>query len=367
MKFHISKDQLLDSLNIVSKGTSSRSTLPILSGIHIKAEAESVIFTTTDLEISVQHKTTSLVEETGEIVVAAKLFSEIVRSLPDAAIYCSLNESLFSIDCLDSKFVLNTMDPKDYPGFPDISNIEFTEIDADNLPSVVKKVHKAVSKDETRAVLSGILLKIESENLSLIATDSYRLAIANSKISNPQNVEIEIIAPGNIFEEATRLMKSEEKMSIGFTEAQIVFSFGNSKFISRKIEGNYPNYKQIIPSEKSITATFNRQSFIDSVKRAALLSKDHPQIKIEFLSDIQAINISSRANDVGEAKESIEAKIDGESLVIAFNPQYLLDGLSSISSSEVIFEAINHQKAGVLKATGEEDFFYLTMPVKADN
>jgi DNA polymerase-3 subunit beta len=231
---------------------------------------------------------------------------------------------------------------------------------------MVKKVSKAVSKDESRAVLTGVFLKVETETLQMVATDSYRLAIVKDILTAPVEEGIEVIVPGEILDEVARLAATGEDISIKEAENQIVFTFQNTVFITRKIEGSYPNYEAIIPTESSSTAVISTAVLLSAVKRAAITAQTHTPIRFS-LSDIgQTIEISSQTQDVASAREKIPAQIEGEPLTIGFNHQYILDGLNAIQTNELIFEAQNPLKPGIFKSVGDDHFFYLTMPVRID-
>ncbi len=363
MRFSISKNDLVNALTIVSKGRSGRSTLTILSGIYVQVLNGSVVLRATDLEISVTHQTEALVQEEGETVVPGKHFLDIVKSLPDAAIECYTQGSLFNIVCMNSKFSLGTMEAQDFPAFPAVAINSRVSLDSNTLSTMVKKVSKAVARDESHLVLTGINMTIESGSLKMVATDSYRLAVAEARVD--ESIEdFSLLIPGSTFDEVCRLIPAGETLTIGYSDNQIVFSFGSSTFITRRLEGNYPNYKQIIPSEKSITAIINNKELSDAIKRASLVVQEYKQVSLLFSVEEQKLTISSKAADFGGAVETLEANIEGEDIEIGFNFQYVMDGLSAMDTENVIFEASKPLRPGVFKADGGDNFFYLSMPVK---
>ena len=234
------------------------------------------------------------------------------------------------------------------------------------LASMIKRVSKAVSRDESRAVLTGILFKVKSNTLQLVATDSYRLAVVKKELEDFLSDDFELIVPGSVFDEISRLSINEKELIIKDSDNQIVFSFGETIFITRKIEGNYPNYEQIIPSQKALTAIIETDTLLAAVKRAAILAQSHTPIRLSFSTITQTIEISSSTQDVGGANEKISAQIEGEDLEIGFNHQYILDGLVSIQNEELLFEAQTALKPGIIKSVSDDSFFYLTMPVRLD-
>lgn len=362
MKFSISKSDFMKALQIVSKGKSGRSTLPILSGIYICANDGILTFHSTDLEINVKHEVEALVEEPGETVVPGKLIQNIIKSLPEAAIQCTLLGEIFEISCMNSKFNVTTMNPKDFPSFVDLNCASTIELPAEPVSKMVRKVSKAISHDESHVILTGIYLQVDDSHLVMAATDSYRLAMAEMTLEGHEG-RFDLVIPGSTFEDVCKLAVKEETLEIGYNDNQIRFTFGNSTLITRKIEGNYPNYRQIIPSEKTVTAVIERASFLDAVKRISIMAQEYMQIKLEIKPEIQQVIVSSRVADLGGAEEFLDAQIEGEEITIGFNYQYLMDGIDSIDSDEVIFEANKPLKPGVLKNVGEEQFLYLSMPV----
>ncbi len=324
------------------------------------------MFHSTDLEINVRHEVSALVEEPGETVVSGRLITDIVKSLPDAAIQCSVESDRFNISCMNSSFSMTTMSPKDFPSFPDLQCEDSIELPAASISKMVKKVSKAISRDESHVILTGIYLQADGEELTMAATDSYRLAMCELKIEGHEG-QFELVVPGTTFDDVCKLAGKEETIEIGYNDNQIRFKFGNSTLITRKIEGNYPNYRQIIPVEKTVTATIDTKAIVDAVKRVSIMAQEYMQIKLQVIPDTQQIMISSKAAEVGGAEEVIDAQIEGEEIAIGFNYQYLMDGLVSIDSDEVVFEANKPLKPGVLRNIGGEKFFYLSMPVSIGN
>jgi DNA polymerase-3 subunit beta len=367
MKLTVDKAQLAQSLTMVSKGMSSRSTLPILSGIHIETQGGSLVFRTTDLEVSIQHSIPVLVEEEGATVVPGKLFSDIVKSFPEAAVTLSQEGDELTVSCLDSRFIIHTLNPNDFPLFPQINSRAAATIPSDVFVSMAKKVIKAVSRDESRAVLTGVLMKMEGADIQMVATDSYRLAISRMNLEDPVSESFNLIVPGAILDEIRRLAVVQKYITISDSENQIVFSFGDTTFITRKIEGSYPNYEAIIPTEKNITAVIETSVVFDAVRRAAITTQSHTPIRLIIDPDAQLITVNSSTQDVASAQEKVAAKIEGEMLEIGFNHQYIIDGLAAIDTEEVYFEAQSMMKPGIFKTVGDEYFFYLTMPVRLES
>jgi DNA polymerase-3 subunit beta len=366
MKLTIERTQLLQSLTVVSKGMSSRSTLPILSGIHLETQGGSLVFRTTDLEVSIQHSAAVLVEREGATVVPGKLFGDIIKSFPEAAVTLTQDDDTLTVNCLDSVFTIHTLSPADFPLFPQFDSKVAGTIPSNTFSTMVRKVVKAVSKDESRAVLTGVLVKMDGNELQMVATDSYRLAITKAHLDTPVEEPSALIVPGDMLDEIRRLSTAQDDVTISDSENQIIFSFGDTTFITRKIEGSYPNYEAIIPTEKNTTAVIETELILNAVKRVAITAQAHTPIRLSLDPDIHLMTISSQTQDVASAQEKVAAQIEGAPLEIGFNHQYIIDGLAAVDTETVCFEAQSMLKPGIVKAIGEEYFFYLTMPVRIE-
>lgn len=363
MKFSIAKTELTDILNIVLKGMASRSTLPILSGILVDAAADKVTFQTTDLEISIRHIAAANVTEEGRAVIPGKLFADIVKSLPDAAVTVTSYQEQTEISCLGSSFSLSSLNPSDFPYFPEVSADKTIVLPSSDLAAVIKRVGRAVSRDESRAVLTGVQLTLEGSNARFIATDSYRLAVANMTVEGQEFEPFTAIVPGKVFEDVSKLAASGENVTIGFTDNQIVFEFGSTVFVSRKIEGNYPNCMQLIPADHAVSVRIDTAALVTAIKRVSLLAQAHSPIHFKFSEGDQDCTVSAKTADVGGAQETVDAQVEGEDIEIAFNHQYVLDGLAAVEG-ETLIELQTSLKPGIIKQSGDDNYLYLAMPVR---
>jgi DNA polymerase-3 subunit beta len=364
MKLSIARSELLDALTVVSKGMSSRSTLPILSGIFISASNGFLNLQSTDLEVSVKHTVPCLVEDDGQSVVPGKLLNDIVRSLPEAAVTLETDGDLVIVRCQHSSFTVRTLKPEDFPKFPELSVLKKIRLPSSLLASMVKRVSKAVSRDETRAVLTGVLVVVEGPSIRMVATDSYRLAVSEVILEQSPEEDMEVVVPGRALEEVTRIATTVEEISLGTTENQVVFEFGETVFVTRRIEGSFPNYKQLIPKEKSTSVVVATEEFSSAVKRVSLMALHNSPLKVAVSSEDQTLSLSANTQDVGEASEDVMVKSEGGDVEIAFNHAFLTDGLNSITSETVTLEVQNALKPGLLRSQGEDDFLYLLMPVR---
>lgn len=364
MKLSIARSELLDALTVVSKGMSARSTLPILSGILITAEDGAAVLQSTDLEVSIKHTVPALVEAQGSTVVPGRLINDIVRTLPEAAVTLETDGEMMVVRCQQASFTLKTLNPADFPKFPEVEVAHSVSLPADLITSMVRKVGKAVSRDETRAVLTGVMLVMEGPSLRMVATDSYRLGVAEMILDQPPSEDMEVVVPGKALDEVTKIASGSEKVLLGTSENQIVFAFGETTFVTRRIEGSFPNYKQLIPKETETSVTIPTDEFMAAVKRVSLMALHNAPLKLSVSVEDQTLSLSAATQDVGDASEDVMVKAEGKDVDIAFNHSFLMDGLVSSGEETLSLEIVSALKPGLLKSLGSAEFLYLLMPVR---
>ena len=364
MKVSIARSELLDALTVVGKGMSARSTLPILSGILFRASGGEIQMQSTDLEISVRCTVPALIENEGDIVLPGKLLSDIVRNLPEAAVTIETDGETAHIRCQQSSFTIRTLHSTDFPKFPEVVVGKSITLPSATMVAMVRNVSRAVSRDETRAILTGILLVIEGPSVRMVATDSYRLAVREIVLEKVAGEDVEVVIPGKALEEVVRLAGDSEEIKIGVSENQVVFEFGSTVFVTRRIEGNFPNYKQLIPKECETEATLSGEELTSAVKRVSLMALHNSPLKISVNIADQTLSLAATTQDVGDASEDLMVKAEGKDVEIAFNHGFLMDGLASAGAESVRLEIQNPLKPGLLKTVEDEGFLYLLMPVR---
>ncbi len=362
MRFSINQAELRDALAVVSKGSSTRSTLPILAGVYLKVENTELILQTTDLELSIRLVVPALVDEPGETVAPAKLITDIVKTLPDQAVTIETTDSGMNIFCGSTTFALKTLNPTDFPSFPEVEAEQEANFPFNIFGNMVKSVAKDVSRDETRAILTGVLISQTGNELKMVATDSYRLAVASTTLEQ-SGEDFEAVVAGPFLNEIASLPNSTDPIHIALSENQVIISYRGTTFINRRIEGTFPNYRQLIGGERLTRVKVDVQSLIAAVRRVSLLSNKISPIQLNVDADAGVITCMTSSQDVGNAQEALESKIEGESVSIAFNHQFLLDGLASVKTDNVFIDLAGSMKPGILRST-EEDFLYLIMPVR---
>ncbi len=366
MKFSVARGELADALNVVSRGLSSRSTLPILSGILVTANPSGeVTFQTTDLEVSIK-ETLSLaaIDKPGASVIPGKILTDIVRSLPEAAVTIDVDKEMAAVTCLQSSFALRTLDADDFPRFPDITSDKMVSLPAVKVKEVVRHVSKAVSRDETRPVLTGILLTVDGPVIKMVATDSYRLAVKEGELEGEGAGNIEVVIPAKVMEEVARTTDDSDVISLGLTDNQAIFSFGRTVFVTRRIEGTFPNYRQLIPKDTETTVTLARADFVAAAKRVSLLAQHNTPLRLTVKAEDQTLGLSATTHDVGDASEDLMVQVAGSDIEIAFNHAFLLDGLAAAEGDTVTVSIVSPLKPGVLTSPQDEGFLYLLMPMR---
>jgi DNA polymerase-3 subunit beta len=364
MKVSIARGALLEALSTVSRGLSSRTTLPILSGVHLSASGDTVVFQATDLEVSIKTSAVGKIDTPGQTVVPGKLLTDIIRSLPEAAVTIDTTEAgSAAITCGQSSFKIKTLAAEDYPKFPDVDPADSVTLPTDVFTVVVHQVSRAVSRDETRPILTGILMVVEPGNLKMVATDSYRLCVKEVAVAEV-SAEIELVVPGKAMEDVAKLAGNADSLTIGVAENQVVFSFQETTFISRRIEGSFPNYRQLLPKEHTTRAVVDRGEFLDAIKRVSLMAVHNAPLRLSVSVKEHTLTLSATTQDVGEAAEDVPVTPEGEDVEIAFNHGYLLDGVSIAEGDTIAIEVTSPLKPGVLKPAEGDGFTYLLMPVR---
>ena len=364
MKFTVSQSALARALSIVGKGISSGSTIPMLSGVCLRAEGGTVELRTTDLTISVKNSIAANVEEEGATVVSAKVLANIVKNLPDAAVSITTEQGIVKIACQSSSYRLNALEARDFPEFPVFEFDQTVVLPIQLLSTMVSKVYKATSKEVTRPILAGILLTVEDNTVRLVATDFYRLVVCDtnretSSLARP----FEAVIPGSVFYNVLNLPVDADDVVIGLTDNQAVFSLGETTYVSRRLAGSYPNYKQLLPSTYNTAARVNVADISSALRRVSAIASASTSLRFEIDGDSSAIGLYSTATDAGEAYAAVPCEVEGNSLSIGLNYHYLLDCVSALSEyGELSIELQDKAKPGIFKAYGDINYLCLIMP-----
>ncbi|MBO7675228.1 MAG: DNA polymerase III subunit beta [Atopobiaceae bacterium] len=366
MKFTVSQSALARAISVVSKGIGAQAVLPILAGVHIRAQAGSIECQTTNMNISIRHVIPANVEEEGATVLSGKILTNVVKNLPDSAVTFDDTSGSMSITCEKSRFRLNALDAADFPEFPALELDRSVELPSALLSSMVDKVYKVTSKDTSRPILAGVLLTVEDNTIRLVATDSYRLAVCDTNTQTAGvDAKFEVIVPGGTFHDVLTLPSMTETITIGLASSQIVFDFGSTTYVSRRIEGNFPNFRQLLPATCNCTVRLDAASLAQALRRVSVIATSNPSVRFDVDADGGLLKLSASSPDQGESTELIDVEVDGASMSIALNFHYVLDCVSaSAQDKDVALELLSSMQPAVFKSYANINYLYLLMPVR---
>ncbi|MBP7835914.1 MAG: DNA polymerase III subunit beta [Candidatus Omnitrophica bacterium] len=361
MKFKVEKDVLLAGIQTVQNVITSKATLPILSNILIETQQNNLRLTATDLDIGISCVIPVDIQEQGAITLPAKRFSDIIKELPAHAVSITTKKNnQINIETELCQFKIMGLAREEFPKLPEFKDKEVIKIDQSLLKHILNLTAFAVSVDETRYVLNGILFKINKNTLTLVATDGKRLAIAEKKLNYTPEKDLSIIVPIKTVQELNRNLKDEGELSLILGSNQVLFDLGGVVVISRLIEGEFPDYKQVIPPACENKVRLGREEFLLAVRRAALLSTpDYQAVKMEVFKN--KLVISKSTPDVGESREELTVAYTGKELAIGFNPGYLIDVLKNLHEDMVELELTDSEKPGVIRISG---YVYIVLPMR---
>jgi DNA polymerase-3 subunit beta len=377
MKFRCERDELLEAVQFASRAISNRATLPVLSGLRIEAgERGEVAIAATDLELTMETSFKAGIDEPGKAIVPGRLFGEMARSLGAGQVSLASGDGDLEIGSGRGQFRVKALAPDDYPALPiedrpDEGAGVSIEIDREALAIALNQVVRSASGDESRQILTGVLWEVESGSLTLAATDSYRLAVRSVEVTGGPAEVKKVVVPARALQELARVLQSTSgTVRAQIKENLIAFevgggdegaTIGQQLIGSRFIEGEFPNYRQLIPEGYPNSLTVEREALLEVVKRVGLLAQNNLPVKLQLGGQLE---VSAHTPDVGEGQEELDAEYQGEPLVIAFNPQFLYDGASVIQGDKIVLEAGDGLKPAILHGEAERGFTYLLMPVR---
>ncbi|SHK57880.1 DNA polymerase III, beta subunit [Clostridium cavendishii DSM 21758] len=363
MIFICDKTKLQDAIAIAQKAITGKSTMPILEGLYIEANKNTLTLIGSDKDVSIETKLEADVLKEGKIVVDAKIFGEIIRKLPNSEVKIeTLENNSIQISCEKSVFNLVHMNSEEFPGLPQINENIIFGIPQNLLRNMIKGTSFAVAQDETRPILQGILFEVENSKLNLVALDGYRLALKSELIDT--NNTINAVIPGKTLNEVAKILEDNEcVVSITFTTNHILFNLGNTKVISRLLEGEFIKYNALLPQDYKLLVTVDKQAIQNGIERASLMAKDGNSNLIKFDINDDAIVITSNSQ-LGKVREEVSANMQGEGMQIAFNSKYLLDVLKNMEDGEVEMELTSSISPCIIKNKNAENSKYLVLPVR---
>jgi DNA polymerase III subunit beta len=362
LKISCSREELTRHLAIVSRAASARITVQVLAGILLRAEPSRLELAATDMEISLRSSLDAEVEAEGAVVVPSKLLADLVRLLPasDVSIEHRPGEGIVEIVSGSATYRLHTYNAEDFPRLPDTSAVELMTIDADAVLETANRVSRAASRDESRPVLTGILVRFEGESLVMAATDSYRLAVKETSMGS-SGPDLDAIVPARALGELTRIAQGAGGLQLGVQENQVLFATDGVLLTTRRIEGQFPNYRQLLPETFEHELVLPREELLDVVRRVSVMAQRNAPIRLRFAEG--ELTVSAQTQDVGEARETMPAPFSADPLEIGFNPEFLRDGIDSVEGDELRLKLISSLRPAVLQGEGD-DFSYLIMPIR---
>ncbi|MCI8273845.1 MAG: DNA polymerase III subunit beta [Clostridia bacterium] len=368
MKIVCYKDNILKALNSVVKGVASKTTMPILEGILIQTNDNEIKLTTYDLEIGIEYVMECEVKEQGSTVVNAIMFNEIMRKLPDTEIHISLNENNFlEIECEGSLYKLATMNPEEFPELPKIEIENSIELEQNILKTMIRKTIFAVSSEENRQIFTGCLFEVENNKLNVVAVDGFRLALRNVYLQNKVN-DFKAVIPGRTLNEINKiLLESFDTIKIGIAKNQALFEMEKCKIVTRTLDGEFLNYKSVIPTNWETRIKVNKNNLQNCFERISLISSSsiekEKKYPVKVSIDIGKVTISC-TNQTGDAKEEIYVSTEGKNLEVGFNPKYFLDSLKVIEDEEVFVEFGTSISPCLVKSVENNDYVYMILPIR---
>jgi len=370
MKLTCDRSALVDKLAILARGVSTRSALPVLSGVLIQASEGRLDLFSTDMELSIKASLTTAIERDGEIVVPARLFTDVVRNLPGEEVVIEAGESAVKVTAGRAEFSLNAWSASDFPQTSTFDTSAAFAMGREPFVETLTKAGRAASRDETRPILTGVLMTILGDTLKMVATDSYRLAVKETKLEKAVDTEVQAIVPVRALGEVARLAGSmgDGDIEVAIGENQALFKLsdptGDVWVASRLIDGQFPNYKQLLPDSFDHEVTLAKDEFMAAARRVSLLAQKNAPLRLSFAEN--KLTMKALTQDVGQAEESLDVEFGGEAFEIGFNAAYLIDGIDAIDDAGVLLRFTSPLRPGLVSGS-DGGFVYLIMPIRLSN
>lgn len=369
MKFVCEKEKMIKAINSVVKGVSSRTPMPILEGILIQTNNQEIKLTTYDLELGIEYIIECNVEEQGNTVVNATMFSEIIRRLPDSDIIITLNEKdLLVIECEGSLYKLSTMNPLEFPELPTIDIENSVELDQNTLKNMIRKTIFAVSVEENRPIFTGCLFEIQNNKINVVAVDGFRLGFKSNFLENSAN-NFNAVIPGKTLNEVNKIISdSFEKIKISISKNQALFEMENCKIVTRLLDGEFLKYDNVIPKTWETRIRVNKKDLQECFERISLISMSSIEKERKYPVKVSieiGKAIISCTNQAGDAKEEILVSTEGKNVEAGFNPKYFLDALKVIDDEEIFIDFGTSISPCIIRPVDEDDsYIYMILPIK---
>ena len=366
MKLRCERDVLAEALSVAGRAVASRGALPVLSGVRMELAGDQLSLTGSDLELTVSVRVGVSGLADGVAVVPSRLVNDIVRALEPGAVELETTDDAARIASGRSEFSLKPLPADEFPRVPPVEGDE-VRFDAEALVGALRQVLPAASTDDNRPILTGVLLAAEGEGLRLVATDSYRLAVVDLPGVSVLSSGKSVLVPSRALAELSKALGSGGEITLRLGERDASFASADGEaggivLTTRLIEGEYPNYQGLIPSNQPNRLTVDREALMEALRRVKLLARDATPVRLQMSAD--GLELRAVTQDVGEGSETLDAQYTGEDLTVAFNPDYLLAGIEAAGGDEVSLATIDSLKPAVVRNPTSDDFLYLLMPVR---
>ncbi|HET8813842.1 MAG TPA: DNA polymerase III subunit beta [Solirubrobacterales bacterium] len=366
MKLKTKREDLVSKLSTVSRAVSTRAATQALSGVLIKAAEGHVTLAATDLDLGLETTLEASIEAEGSALLPGRLFAEVARSLGDPEVEIELREAEHDVEIRSggSSFHLRVLPVEDFPKLPQPQDEGSLKIPAPALEESIELVARAASRDDMRPVLTGVFVSAKGKEMTMVATDSYRLAVKRTELEADLGGELEANIPARALRELGRILAAESTgdTSISLLPNQAVFRAGSIVLSTRLIDGQFPNFRQLLPESYEHDVRLPRSDFLDVTRRVSQLAQRNAPLRLSFASG--ELTVAAETPDVGDARETMPAAFEGEPLEIGFNPEFLKEGIESVSGDEVLMRLISPLRPGLLEPVEGDDFRYLVMPIR---
>jgi DNA polymerase III subunit beta len=369
MKVSCARQTLLSELQVVARAAATRGAIQALSGVRLATSDAGIDLAATDTEIALSSSLEANVEQPGVVLLPARLLVDILRALEGDSVSLEQKAEAGEVTVSSERatFSLRTLLADDFPRIPPPPDDAGVELPAKAVAATIERVAKAASRDETRPVLTGILVSVDEQGLRMVATDSYRLSVKETPLGEDGKEPFEANVPARALQELSRVTSETgaETVKIAARDNQVVFGVERMTLSSRLIDGQFPNYRQLVPESYEHELRVSRDELLSVVRRISILAQRTAPLRLRFEGG--EVTLSAQTPDVGQASETVPVNYEGETLEIGFNPQFLQDGLDSVHSDELVIKLISPLRPGLLEAAGDDDegkFLYLIMPVR---
>lgn len=366
MKLETTSQELLAQLQTATRVASTRSAVQALSGVQLAATGGSAELRATDMEVALRVPLRAEVVREGTVVLPARLLLDVVRQLPGGAVSLELRPAEQDVEVVSgpAKFHLRTLRGEDFPNLPDPGGDQVVNVPAQAFVETIAKVARSASRDETRPILTGILVSAQGGELRMVATDSYRLSVKETKLDPAIDGGFEANVPARALQELERIVAqgADDEIRIGVRANQVVFEVSGVVLSSRLIEGQFPNYRQLLPESYDHELRMSGEELAGVVRRISLMAQKNAPLRMSFKEG--ELVVSAQTPDVGEASEPLPAPFTGEPFEIGFNPDFLRDGLESAGDEDLVLKLISPLRPGLIESADDSGFLYLIMPIR---